>query len=119
MTTNTAPKILVVDDDPPIRNLVHRFLNQKYQVDSAVDGETALALFEEFKPMLVVLDWNLPDTTGYHLCQEMQRRTNVFVVMLSSRTDEADKIKSCLPVLMIISANHLVWLSWQCGSKLC
>ncbi|MBE9162067.1 response regulator transcription factor [Tychonema sp. LEGE 06208] len=93
MTTNTALKILVVDDDPPIRNLVHRFLNQKYQVDSAADGETALALFEEFKPMLVVLDWNLPDTTGYHLCQEMQRRTNVFVVMLSSRTDEADKIK--------------------------
>lgn len=93
MTTNTALKILVVDDDPPIRNLVHRFLNQKYQVDSAADGETALALFEEFKPMLVVLDWNLQDTTGYHLCQEMQRRTNVFVVMLSSRTDEADKIK--------------------------
>ncbi len=93
MTTNTAPKILVVDDDPPIRNLVHRFLNQKYHVDSAADGETALALFEEFKPMLVVLDWNLPDTTGYYLCQEMQRRTNVFVVMLSSRTDEADKIK--------------------------
>jgi len=93
MTTNTAPKILVVDDDPPIRNLVHRFLNQKYHVDSAADGETALALFEEFKPMLVVLDWNLPDTTGYYLCQEMQRRTNVFVVMLSSRTDEANKIK--------------------------
>ncbi|MCY7381520.1 MAG: response regulator transcription factor [Microcoleus sp. CAN_BIN18] len=93
MTINTAPKILVVDDDSPIRNLVHRFLNQKYQVNSAADGETALALFEEFKPMLVVLDWNLPDTTGYHLCQEMQRRTNVFVIMLSSRTDEADKIK--------------------------
>jgi DNA-binding response OmpR family regulator len=42
MTTDTAPKILVVDDDPAIRNLVHRFLNQKYQVDSAADGETAL-----------------------------------------------------------------------------
>ena len=93
MTTNTDSKILVVEDDPPIRNLIHRFLNQKYQVYSAADGETALALFEEFKPLLVVLDWNLPDTTGYHLCQEMQRRTNVFVVMLSSRTDEADRLK--------------------------
>ena len=41
MTTDTAPKILVVDDDPAIRNLVHRFFNQKYQVDSAADGETA------------------------------------------------------------------------------
>jgi len=77
MTTDTAPKILVVDDDPPIRSLVHRFLNQKYQVDSVADGETALALFEKIKPLLVVLDWNLPDTTGYHLCQEMQLRTHV------------------------------------------
>ncbi|MEG4351316.1 response regulator transcription factor [Microcoleus sp. LAD1_D5] len=60
---------------------------------SAADGATALTLFEKFKPLLVVIDWNLPDTTGYHLCQEMQRRTNAFVVMLSSRTDEADKLK--------------------------
>ncbi|MEG4392727.1 response regulator transcription factor [Microcoleus sp. BROC3] len=94
MTTDTTAKILVVDDDPAIRTLVHRFLTQKYQVDSAADGETALELFEKFKPLLVVLDWNLPDTTGYHLCQEMQRRTNVFVVMLSSRTDEADRLKA-------------------------
>jgi DNA-binding response OmpR family regulator len=50
-------------------------------------------LFEKFKPLLVVLHWNLPDTTGYHLCQEMQCRTNVFVIMLSSRTDEAGKVK--------------------------
>ncbi|MEG3941827.1 response regulator transcription factor [Microcoleus sp. S36b_A3] len=93
MVVDTTPKILVVDDDPAIRNLVHRFLNQKYHVNSAADGDSALELFEEFKPVLVVLDWNLPDTTGYHLCQEMQRRTNVFVVMLSSRTDEADRLK--------------------------
>jgi two-component system, OmpR family, alkaline phosphatase synthesis response regulator PhoP len=47
MTTDTVAKIIVVDYDPPIGNLVHRFLNQKYQVDSAADGETALALFEK------------------------------------------------------------------------
>jgi two-component system alkaline phosphatase synthesis response regulator PhoP len=56
MTADTAPTILVVDDDPAIRNLVHRFFYQKYQVDSAADGETALALFEKLKPLLVVLD---------------------------------------------------------------
>jgi len=83
MTTDTAPNILVVDDDPAIRNLVHRLFNQKYQVHSAADGETALALFEKFKPLLVVLDGNWPDTTGYHLCQEMQRRTNVFAIVRS------------------------------------
>ena len=85
MTTDTAPKILVVDDDPAIRNLVYRFFYQKYQVDSAANGETALALFEKLKPLLVVLDWNGPDTTGYHLCQEMQRRTNVFAIVRSPR----------------------------------
>ncbi|MEO6861577.1 MAG: response regulator transcription factor [Microcoleus sp.] len=87
-------KILVVDDDLAIRNLIHRFLSQQgYQVESAEDGQTGLELFEQLNPDLVVLDVNLPDTTGYKLCQEMQRRTGVFVLMLTSRTDEADKMK--------------------------
>ncbi|MCC3475586.1 MAG: response regulator transcription factor [Microcoleus sp. PH2017_40_RAT_O_B] len=87
-------KILVVDDDPAIRNLIHRFLSQQgYQVESAADGQTGLELFEQLNPDLVVLDVNLPDTTGYKLCQEMQKRTGVFVLMLTSRTDEADKMK--------------------------
>ena len=87
-------KILVVDDDPAIRNLIHRFLSQQgYQVESGHDGQTGLELFEQLNPDLVVLDVNLPDTTGFKLCQEMQRRTGVFVLMLTSRTDEADKMK--------------------------
>ena len=87
-------KILIVDDDPAIRNLIQRFLSkQKYQVESAEDGKTALAIFEQFNPDLVILDVNLPDTTGYNLCEEMQKRTKVFVLMLTSRADEADKIR--------------------------
>ncbi|MBW4664266.1 MAG: response regulator transcription factor [Chroococcus sp. CMT-3BRIN-NPC107] len=87
-------KILIVDDDPAIRNLIQRFLSkQKYQVESAEDGKTALAIFEQFNPDLVILDVNLPDATGYNLCEEMQKRTKVFVLMLTSRGDEADKIR--------------------------
>ncbi len=87
-------KILVVDDDPAIRNLVYRFLaKQDYDMESAADGQKALALFEQFTPDLVILDVNLPDTNGYDLCKEMQSRTGVFVLMLTSRTDEADKIR--------------------------
>lgn len=87
-------KILVVDDDPSIRNLIQRFLSkQNYQVESAEDGKTALVMFEQFNPDLVILDVNLPDTIGYNLCQEMQNRTKVFVLMLTSRADEADKIR--------------------------
>jgi DNA-binding response OmpR family regulator len=87
------PKILVVEDDAPVRNLVYRFLNQTYQVKFAADGKTALEIFEEFNPVLVILDWNLPDTTGYQLCQEMQKRTNVLIAILSSRTSQEDRIK--------------------------
>lgn len=92
--TMALAKILVVDDDPSIRNLIQRFLSkQDYQVESAEDGKTALAMFEQFNPDLVILDVNLPDTIGYNLCQEMQNRTKVFVLMLTSRADEADKIR--------------------------
>jgi DNA-binding response OmpR family regulator len=87
-------KILVVDDDPAIRNLIQRFLSkQNYQVEAAEDGKTALAMFEQFNPDLVILDVNLPDAIGYNLCEEMQTRTKVFVLMLTSRADEADKIR--------------------------
>lgn len=87
-------KILIVDDDPAIRNLIQRFLTkQNYQVESAEDGKTALAIFEQFNPDLVILDVNLPDMIGYNLCEEMQKRTRVFVLMLTSRGDEADKIR--------------------------
>lgn len=89
----TNPKILVVDDDFGVRNLIYRFLSRKYQIESAADGKTALSLFEQFNPALVILDWNLPDTSGYNLCQEMQSRNNVLVMILTGRTEEADKIK--------------------------
>ena len=92
MTTASA-KILVVDDDPAIRNLIHRFVaKQTYEMESAEDGKQALAVFEQFNPDLVILDVNLPDANGYDLCKEMQSRTGVFVLMLTSRTDESDKI---------------------------
>ncbi|NEP07739.1 MAG: response regulator transcription factor [Okeania sp. SIO2G4] len=88
-------KILVVDDDQAIRILVHRFLtNQEYQVESAEDGKTALILFKEFQPDLVVLDINLPDTTGFQLCQEMQSYNDVLVLMLSSLCDEVAKVRA-------------------------
>ena len=93
ISADRKAKILVVDDDDSIRTLIYRFLNQTYQVQFAADGQTALEIFEEFNPVLVILDWNLPDTTGYKLCQEMQKRTNVLVAILSSRTAQEDRIK--------------------------
>ncbi|MGF1480600.1 MAG: response regulator transcription factor [Cyanophyceae cyanobacterium] len=87
-----STKILVVDDDSAIRNLILRFLAQKnYQVESAEDGKSALSIFDRFAPDLVILDVNLPDALGYNLCEEMQSRTDVYILLLTSRADAADK----------------------------
>lgn len=90
-------KILIVEDDPAIRNLIMRFLGQNsYQVLGATDGKSALALFEQFSPDLVILEINLPDIIGYDLCEKMQSLTNVYVLMLTSRTALDDKRKGFL-----------------------
>lgn len=90
-------KILVVDDDKYICNLITRFLSQKnYEMQSAHDGKTALEIFAKFLPDLVILDINLPDTLGYSLCEQMQNINNVFVLMLTSRNDAEDKKKGFL-----------------------
>ena len=67
--------------------------SKDYQMESAEDGRTAIAKFEQLNPDLVILDINLPDTTGFDLCKEMRDRTNVFVLMLTSRNDETDEVK--------------------------
>jgi two-component system, OmpR family, response regulator len=92
MMSMAIAKILVVDDDPAIRNLIVRFLTQRnYQVEAASDGRSALEIFEQFSPDLAILDVNLPDYIGYNLCEQMQSRTDIFILMLTSRTDAADK----------------------------
>lgn len=90
-------KVLIVDDDIHIANLITRFLKQKnYQVEYASDGQTAKEIFKVFRPDLVILDINLPDTLGYNLCEEMQKNNDVFILMLTSRTDVEDKKKGFL-----------------------
>ncbi len=84
---NPQNKILVVDDDPAIRNLVGRFLSfNDYQVETAEDAKTARNLFKEFRPDLVILDVNLPDDSGFNLCKEM-RTPQTIVLMLTCLSD--------------------------------
>lgn len=90
-------KVLIVDDDIHIAHLITRFLKQKnYQVEYASNGQTAREIFNVFRPDLVILDINLPDTLGYNLCEEMQKNNDVFILMLTSRTDVEDKKKGFL-----------------------
>ncbi|MEG4218299.1 response regulator transcription factor [Microcoleus sp. Pol14C6] len=94
ISTDQTSKILVVENDAPVRNFIDGYQNETYQVQSAADGKTALEIFEEFNPVLVILDGNLPDNIGVKLGEEMQKRKNVFLlVIFSSVTGEEARIK--------------------------
>lgn len=85
----TRRKILVVDDDPAVRNLIQRFLTKlNYQVEVASDGKTARAIFQSFHADLVILDVTLPDVSSYDLCKEMQIPREVFILMLTTNLDK-------------------------------
>lgn len=78
---------MVVDDDAAVRNLIARFFSyNNYETEAAADAKTARGLFQKFQPDLVILDVNLPDESGFKLCQEI-RKTGVLVLMLTCMTD--------------------------------
>jgi two-component system KDP operon response regulator KdpE len=91
--TTAALKILVVDDEPPIRKLLRMGLaSQGYEVLEAPNGKVALELLAR-KPALVILDLGLPDIDGHDLLRSIrQRQENLPIVVLSSRGDEAGKV---------------------------
>ena len=88
-------KVLVVDDEPPIRKLLRMGLaTANYQILEAPNGKTALTLLVE-NPDLVILDLGLPDMDGHELLRTIRSRNeNVPVVVLSSRGDEAGKVRA-------------------------
>ena len=93
---SAAPlKILVVDDEPPIRKLLRMGLStQGYEVLEAPNGKTALELLAQ-SPDLIVLDLGLPDIQGLELLRTMRARNeSVPIVVLSSRGDEAGKVEA-------------------------
>ena len=93
----TAPalRVLVIDDEPPIRKLLRMGLRtQGYEILEAANGKTALELLAE-DPDLVVLDLGLPDVQGLELLRMMRARNeNVPIVVLSSRGDESAKVEA-------------------------
>jgi two-component system, OmpR family, alkaline phosphatase synthesis response regulator PhoP len=86
-------KILVIDDEPSIVNLVTAYLKPEgYEVYTALDGLTGLKAARAYKPDLVVLDLMLPGMDGIELLSKLRRESNVYVIMLTAKTEETDKI---------------------------
>jgi two-component system alkaline phosphatase synthesis response regulator PhoP/two-component system response regulator VicR len=86
-------KILVIDDEIAIRDLIELVLmRENYQVKTAENGATGLREINSFHPDLVLLDLMLPDYSGYDLCREIVKKSAIPVIMLSAKSDTIDKV---------------------------
>src|SRR5512143_1083838 len=86
-------KILVIDDEPSITNLVSAYLKPEgYEVYTAADGPSGLKAARAFKPDLIILDIMLPGMDGIELLTRLRRESGVYVILLTARTEETDKI---------------------------
>ncbi|MCB9135260.1 MAG: response regulator transcription factor [Anaerolineales bacterium] len=89
----TKPKILLIEDEPSIISLVTAYLRQEnYEVQTASDGLTGLKIARTFRPDLLVLDIMLPQMDGLEVLTHLRRESNVYVILLTARAEETDKI---------------------------
>jgi two-component system response regulator VicR len=88
-----SPKILIVDDEPPIVDVLSYNLKQaNYEVVVAWDGEQALDLARREQPDLVILDLMLPRLDGLEVCRILRRERDVPIIMLTARDAEVDRV---------------------------
>lgn len=89
----TKKQILIIDDDEDLSFIISEMLESYgYEVTCAENSEKAFALLSENTYHLLLLDINLPDTTGFELCRELRRASTVPVIFASARTSENDRI---------------------------
>ncbi|MCY6958818.1 response regulator transcription factor [Clostridium brassicae] len=90
-------KILVVDDDREIVNLIEIYLsNEGYEVTKAFDGKSALEIIKNGNFKLVILDIMMPGLNGLEVCRQIRRTMNIPIIILSAKVQNADKITGLL-----------------------
>ncbi|MCI8597123.1 MAG: response regulator transcription factor [Lachnospiraceae bacterium] len=86
-------KILIVDDDANIAELISLYLTKEcYETMIVHDGENALAVFDTFQPNLILLDLMLPGIDGYQVCREIRSKSATPIIMLSAKGEIFDKV---------------------------
>ena len=89
----TATRVLVVDDERMVTEVVDRYLRREgYDVSVAADGAEALRVAQEWAPDLIILDLMLPVVDGLEVCRQLRRDTQVAIVMLTGRGEETDRV---------------------------
>ena len=86
-------RILIVDDDENIAELISLYLTKEcFETKIVYDGESALAQLSSFKPNLILLDLMLPGIDGYQVCREIRKNNNTPIIMLSAKGETFDKV---------------------------
>jgi len=86
-------RVLIVEDEKNLVKLLRGYLERDaYEVHEALDGEVALEVARRVDPDLVVLDWMLPKLDGAEVLRELRRFSDAYVIMLTARTEEVDRI---------------------------
>lgn len=86
-------KILVVDDDENIAELICLYLTKEcFDTCMVHDGESAIKKFREYRPNLILLDLMLPGIDGYEVCRQIRKDSNVPIIMLSAKGETFDKV---------------------------
>ena len=86
-------KVLIVEDEIKILSVMESFLQSEgYDVLTAMDGQTALQLYREHKPDIVILDWMLPHLNGLDTCRQLRQTGSPGIIMVTAKSEETDKI---------------------------
>lgn len=86
-------KILIVDDDHNIAELISLYLIKEcFETKIVNDGESAILLFDSFAPNLILLDLMLPGIDGYEVCREVRKNSSIPIIMLSAKGEVFDKV---------------------------
>ena len=88
-----APRILVVDDEPPIADLVAGYVTREgWEARAVADGIAAVSAVRDFEPDVVVLDLMLPGLDGIEVCRQLRGFSDAYVLMLTARSEEVDRV---------------------------
>ena len=86
-------KILIIDDDTNISELISLYLNKEgYETREVANGKLAIDIFEDYRPDLVLLDIMLPGADGYDVCKEIRKKSRTPIIMLTAKGEVFDKV---------------------------
>jgi len=88
----TKPRVLIIEDQQEVRDLIKIYLEDDYEVEVASDGVDGLKKFREQHPSLVILDIMLPKLNGWEVCKAIRQESNTPIIMLTAKGEEVDRV---------------------------